>query len=141
MIEYDSPFPLLSSSLGINDMFKACQRKDWKLGHSLECPIYANLWPRILPVNVRAALRILLRFVSGKTSPEELELWKNLKSHIVAIRERNGEQWHRTVLSAKAVLEYSKEAREQSAVPVTEEFVVESFAKVGEFLFSRLEGC
>lgn len=68
-----------------------------------------------------------------------MELWKNLKSHIVEIRERSGEQWHRTVLSAKAVLEYSKEARERSAVPVTEEFVVESFAKVG-CVFSGLIG-
>ncbi|OKL56951.1 hypothetical protein UA08_07822 [Talaromyces atroroseus] len=50
---------------------KTCQLKDWKRGHSLECPIYARLSPRVLPLNVRAVLRILLRQRSGKVSREE----------------------------------------------------------------------
>jgi hypothetical protein len=46
---------------------------DWKQGHALECAIYARLAPRVLPLNVRAVLRVLLRQQqrSGKTTATE----------------------------------------------------------------------
>ncbi|EED16036.1 SET and MYND domain protein, putative [Talaromyces stipitatus ATCC 10500] len=49
---------------------KNCQRKDWKAGHSLECKTYAELYPKILPLPVRAVLRILMLRRADKIIPE-----------------------------------------------------------------------
>ncbi|QKX54018.1 uncharacterized protein TRUGW13939_01100 [Talaromyces rugulosus] len=79
---------------------KNCQLKDWRFAHSLECPIFAKLHPRILPNNVRAVLRIVLRLKNGKCKQDELDAFLKLNTHARA--DRND-----IVLAAKAVKEYS----------------------------------
>ncbi|KAJ5811255.1 Zinc finger MYND-type [Penicillium robsamsonii] len=50
---------------------RACQSKDWKFAHSLECPIFKNVKPMVLPNNARALLRIVLRTARNKYDSEE----------------------------------------------------------------------
>ncbi|KAB8233323.1 S-adenosylmethionine-dependent methyltransferase [Aspergillus alliaceus] len=86
---------------------RACQTKDWKYIHSLECPIFNNLSPRILPSNARALLRIVLRSGRKRYSDEELDLFFQLETHIKEIRDQNPAQWERIALTSKAVKAYS----------------------------------
>ncbi|RAK91029.1 SET and MYND domain protein [Aspergillus costaricaensis CBS 115574] len=86
---------------------KTCQAKDWKLGHSLECTIYQKLKPRILPINARAVLRMVLRSERQKYSDEELDQFLQLETHIKDIRDKNASQWERISLSSKAIKAYS----------------------------------
>ncbi|KAI2839093.1 hypothetical protein CBS11350_7797 [Aspergillus niger] len=86
---------------------KTCQAKDWKLGHSLECSIYQNLKPRVLPINARAVLRMVLRSERQKYSSEELDQFLQLGTHIKDIRDQSASQWERISLSSKAIKAYS----------------------------------
>ncbi|KAI3004319.1 hypothetical protein CBS147346_5005 [Aspergillus niger] len=86
---------------------KTCQAKDWKLGHSLECSIYQNLKPRVLPINARAVLRMVLRSELQKYSSEELDQFLQLGTHIKDIRDQSASQWERISLSSKAIRAYS----------------------------------
>ncbi|GLA68307.1 hypothetical protein AtubIFM55763_003376 [Aspergillus tubingensis] len=86
---------------------KTCQAKDWKLGHSLECTIYQKLKPRILPINARAVLRMVLRSERQKYSDEELDQFLQLETHIKDIRDKSASQWERISLSSKAIKAYS----------------------------------
>ncbi|KAL2815376.1 SET and MYND domain protein [Aspergillus granulosus] len=89
---------------------KTCQIKDWNLGHRLECAIFKALKPRILPINARAVLRVLLRMSAPPKfaySPEELGLFHQLESHIDQIRDQNAPAWERITLSSMAVKHYS----------------------------------
>lgn len=110
--------------------YQSCQSKDWKFAHSLECPIYSNLYPKILPNSVRAILRIVLRHSKQKYSSEEFETFLKLETHARELCARDNEQWNRILLSAKAVREYS-------GVDMDEELISPFFAKVKFSPFSR----
>ncbi|GKZ34699.1 hypothetical protein AbraIFM66950_005051 [Aspergillus brasiliensis] len=84
-----------------------CQAKDWKLGHSLECSIYQQLKPRVLPINARAVLRMVLRSERQKYASEELDQFLQLETHIKDIRDQSASQWERISLSSKAIKAYS----------------------------------
>ena len=86
---------------------QTCQSKDWKFAHSLECPTFKKLTPRVLPNNARALLRIVQRVQRGKYAPPELDRFAQLETHAASIREENPRQWERITLSAKAVGAYS----------------------------------
>ncbi|PLB34964.1 S-adenosylmethionine-dependent methyltransferase [Aspergillus candidus] len=86
---------------------RTCQSKDWKLAHSLECPTFKKLNPRVLPNNARAVLRIVQRVQRGRYTPAELGRFAQLETHEAAIRAENPRQWERISLSAKAVSAYS----------------------------------
>ncbi|RAH47039.1 S-adenosylmethionine-dependent methyltransferase [Aspergillus brunneoviolaceus CBS 621.78] len=86
---------------------RTCQAKDWKFAHSLECAIFQKLRPRILPINARAVLRMALRSERQKYPPQEVELFRQLETHIKDIREENPAQWQRISISSKAVKAYS----------------------------------
>jgi SET and MYND domain-containing protein len=83
-----------------------CQSKDWKFAHSLECPIFKNVKPMVLPNNARALLRIVLRTVRNKYDSEESKVFDGLETHINEISESQG-QLDRINLTAKAVKNYS----------------------------------
>lgn len=95
---------------------KACQAKDWKFAHSLECPIFRKLRPRILPNNARAVLRMVLRYGRQKYDEQDLAIFFQLETHIQEIRERNEDQWNRISLSAKAIKEYSGTAMQEELI-------------------------
>ncbi|KAL3457365.1 SET and MYND domain protein [Aspergillus heterothallicus] len=89
---------------------KTCQVKDWNLGHRLECSIFKALKPRILPINARAILRILLRMsatVKFAYTDRELELFELLESHKNDIHHQNASAWERMTLTSMAVKHYS----------------------------------
>ncbi|PYI05835.1 SET and MYND domain protein [Aspergillus sclerotiicarbonarius CBS 121057] len=86
---------------------KTCQAKDWKFAHALECSIFQQLKPRVLPINARAVLRMVLRSGRRKYSSEELDHFLQLETHIKDIRDQNAPQWERISLSSKAVKTYS----------------------------------
>ncbi|PWY74583.1 SET and MYND domain protein [Aspergillus sclerotioniger CBS 115572] len=86
---------------------KTCQAKDWKFSHALECSIFQQLKPRVLPINARAVLRMVLRSGRRKYSDEELDQFLQLETHIKDIRDHNAPQWERISLSSKAVKTYS----------------------------------
>ncbi|KAL4880804.1 hypothetical protein BJY04DRAFT_218957 [Aspergillus karnatakaensis] len=89
---------------------KTCQAKDWRLAHSRECGMFKILSPKVLPINARALLRMVLRTHVKKNaySEQELEAFGSLDTHIRDIRAGNTEQWERIALTSKAVKEYSK---------------------------------
>ncbi|KAL4783982.1 hypothetical protein BJX76DRAFT_357430 [Aspergillus varians] len=89
---------------------KTCQAKDWKLAHARECGIFKSLQPRVLPINARALLRMVLRTGAKKDAytTEELDLFQTLETHVRDIHAGNPAQWERISLSSKAVKEYSK---------------------------------
>ncbi|OOF96521.1 hypothetical protein ASPCADRAFT_129601 [Aspergillus carbonarius ITEM 5010] len=84
-----------------------CQAKDWKFAHALECSIFQQLKPRVLPINARAVLRMVLRSGRRKYANEELDQFLQLETHIKDIRDQNAPQWERISLSSKAVKTYS----------------------------------
>ncbi|KAI9036710.1 S-adenosylmethionine-dependent methyltransferase [Aspergillus affinis] len=86
---------------------RTCQSKDWKAAHSLECSIYQKLKPRVLPINARAVLRIVLRSQRQKCTPQEMELFLQLETHVQEIQRDNPAQLERIGISAKAVKVYS----------------------------------
>ncbi|KAK4867650.1 hypothetical protein LT330_001160 [Penicillium expansum] len=85
---------------------RVCQSKDWKFAHSLECPIFKNVKPMVLPNNARALLRIVLRTARNKYDSEEFKVFGGLETHINEISESQG-QLDRINLTAKAVKNYS----------------------------------
>ncbi|KAL5343926.1 hypothetical protein BJX70DRAFT_3510 [Aspergillus crustosus] len=97
---------------------KTCQAKDWKLAHSRECKIFKDLQPKVLPINARALLRVVLRARSRKNpyTQEELQLFQSLGTHIRDIREGNTAQWERISLTSKAIKEYSKTEMEEEDI-------------------------
>ncbi|KAE8351068.1 hypothetical protein BDV28DRAFT_26460 [Aspergillus coremiiformis] len=84
-----------------------CQKADWKFAHAQECSIFQSLRPRILPINARALLRIVVRCARQKYAAEELDLFSRLETHVREIRDQNPAQWERIVLTSKAVKTYS----------------------------------
>ncbi|OJJ46633.1 hypothetical protein ASPZODRAFT_1989920 [Penicilliopsis zonata CBS 506.65] len=108
--------PFFSSSLLFTSLYhytsltnseKTCQAKDWKFSHSLECAIFKQLRPRVLPNNARAVLRMVLRAAKGRYSPPELDAFSKLETHAREIRQLNPQQWGRIALSSKAIKMYS----------------------------------
>ncbi|KAL3435861.1 hypothetical protein BDV09DRAFT_203798 [Aspergillus tetrazonus] len=97
---------------------KSCQSKDWKLAHSRECVIFKNLKPKVLPVNARALLRMVLRTGARKNAytEEELVLFQTLETHIDDILKRNAPQAERIALTSRAVKEYSKTDMEEEKI-------------------------
>ncbi|KAJ5347130.1 zinc finger protein [Penicillium brevicompactum] len=85
---------------------RTCQSKDWKFAHSLECPIFKNLKPMVLPNNARALLRMVLRSARNKYDAEEFKVFEGLETHINEISESQG-QLDRITLTARAVKNYS----------------------------------
>ncbi|PYH39292.1 S-adenosylmethionine-dependent methyltransferase [Aspergillus neoniger CBS 115656] len=100
------PVPFVAV-LDTEHLGETCQAKDWRLGHSLECTIYQKLKPRILPINARAVLRMVLRSERQKYSDEELDQFLQLETHIKDIRDKSASQWERISLSSKAIKAYS----------------------------------
>ncbi|KDB20383.1 hypothetical protein H109_07659 [Trichophyton interdigitale MR816] len=87
---------------------KKCQSANWKLIHKHECAIYKKLYPKILPVNSRAVLRIVkLRNSNEEHVKSDLTMFLSLRSHLNEITNSNQEQCERIMLSAKAEKEYS----------------------------------
>ncbi|KAL4944769.1 hypothetical protein BDV06DRAFT_72532 [Aspergillus oleicola] len=88
---------------------KTCQAKDWKFAHSRECAIFKNLKPKVLPINARALLRVVLRCGMKKNSytPKELDLFRSLETHVREMREGDAAQFERIALTSKAVKAYS----------------------------------
>ncbi|KAL4965633.1 S-adenosylmethionine-dependent methyltransferase [Aspergillus stella-maris] len=88
---------------------RACQAKDWKFAHSRECAIYKNLQPKVLPINARALLRVVVRCGMKKNSytAEELDVFRSLETHIREMREGDKAQFERIALTSKAVKAYS----------------------------------
>ncbi|KAL1867601.1 hypothetical protein Plec18167_008601 [Paecilomyces lecythidis] len=95
---------------------RACQSKDWKFSHSLECSIYQELRPKILPNLARAVLRIVLRRVNRKYDDSEFDTFQMLETHAKEIRDTNQDQWNRILLTAKAVKEYSRSDIEEESI-------------------------
>ncbi|GLB05181.1 hypothetical protein AtubIFM57258_011217 [Aspergillus tubingensis] len=100
------PVPFVAV-LDTEHLGETCQAKDWRLGHSLECTIYQKLKPRVLPINARAVLRMVLRSERQKYSDEELDQFLQLETHIKDIRDKSASQWERISLSSKAIKAYS----------------------------------
>ncbi|KAL6238719.1 hypothetical protein BDW75DRAFT_227751 [Aspergillus navahoensis] len=97
---------------------RTCQSKDWKLVHSRECAIFMNLKPKVLPINARALLRMVLRTGAKKNAytQEELGLFQTLETHIDDILEKNAPQAERIALTSRAVKEYSKTDMEDDMI-------------------------
>ncbi|GAM38764.1 SET and MYND domain protein [Talaromyces pinophilus] len=83
---------------------KNCQRKDWKAGHSLECSIYAKLHPKVLPLPVRAILRIVLCWKNDKIPKEVWDEFNALT--FPKIYEGESQEARDHALMTKAVMEY-----------------------------------
>ncbi|EFE38244.1 SET and MYND domain protein, putative [Trichophyton verrucosum HKI 0517] len=87
---------------------RKCQSANWKLIHKHECAIYKKLYPKILPVNSRAVLRIVkLRSSNEDHVKSDLNMFLTLRSHLDEITSSNQEQYERIMLCAKAEKEYS----------------------------------
>ncbi|KAL4956153.1 hypothetical protein BDW69DRAFT_192654 [Aspergillus filifer] len=88
---------------------KKCQAKDWKFAHSGECAIFKNLKPKVLPINARALLRVVVRCGMKKNSytVEELDLFRSLETHVREVREGDKAQFERIAMTSKAVKAYS----------------------------------
>ncbi|KAM5494755.1 hypothetical protein MaudMau93_000053 [Microsporum audouinii] len=87
---------------------KGCQTENWAAIHKHECATYKRLYPKVLPVNSRAALRILkLRSSKQPDVQQDLSMFRSLRSHFKEIAETNMEQYERIMLCAKAEKEYS----------------------------------
>ncbi|KAJ9361721.1 hypothetical protein C8Q69DRAFT_221290 [Paecilomyces variotii] len=95
---------------------RACQSKDWKFAHSLECSIYCKLQPKILPNFARAVLRIILRRANQKYDDSEFDIFQMLETHAAEIRDTNQDQWNRILLTAKAVKEYSRTDMKEESI-------------------------
>ncbi|KAJ5105569.1 hypothetical protein NUU61_002916 [Penicillium alfredii] len=86
---------------------RACQSKDWKFAHSLECPIFQKVKPMVLPNNARAILRMVLRTGRNKYSTQELDVFSGLETHMQQI-EQSQAQLDRVTLTARAIKNYSE---------------------------------
>lgn len=86
---------------------KECQTQSWKKYHKFECKIFAKLHPKILPENIRAALRFALQHRNGKISEDAYKAILSLASHVKELEEAGGEDWTNLRLMAKAAKEYS----------------------------------
>ncbi|KAJ5542318.1 hypothetical protein N7535_004738 [Penicillium sp. DV-2018c] len=93
---------------------RACQSKDWKAGHSFECPIFKRLQPRVLPINARAILRIVARIARNKYDSEELKMFEGLQSHMKEFAATG--QLDRMTLTAAAVKTYSGTAVDEAKI-------------------------
>ncbi|KAJ5867215.1 hypothetical protein N7534_001768 [Penicillium rubens] len=94
---------------------RTCQSKDWKFAHSLECPIFKNVKPMVLPNNARALLRVVLRTARNKYDSEESKVFDGLETHINEISESQG-QLDRINLTARAVKNYSGTEMDEGTV-------------------------
>lgn len=81
----------------------------------MECPIFKNLKPMVLPNNARALLRVVLRSARNKYDSEEFKVFEGLESHINEISEIQG-QLDRITLTARAVKNYSSTDIEEGTV-------------------------
>ncbi|KAF9885658.1 hypothetical protein FE257_012640 [Aspergillus nanangensis] len=95
---------------------RTCQATDWKFAHSLECGVFSKLAPRVLPINARAMLRMVLRSARRKYTAAELDLFVQLEMHVRDMRRQNVAQWERIQLSSKAVRAYSGTEMNEEAV-------------------------
>lgn len=74
----------------------------------MECPIFKKFSPKVLAVNTRAILRIVLRCEHQKYNEQDLAIFLNLEAHMREIQEQQDRsQADRIALSARAVKEYS----------------------------------
>ena len=81
-----------------------CQELSWKGIHKHECKLYASLQPQVLPTEVRALLRILLR---QKHDPSAGRPWQDLVSHEKDLR-HNEKRWREIVLQATGTIKYAR---------------------------------
>ncbi|KAK5418117.1 hypothetical protein LTR06_001866 [Exophiala xenobiotica] len=85
---------------------KICQKQAWSY-HRLECKLYARLYPRILPSNVRAMVRLLKQQKAGQIPPEEWMHLLSLTSHADDISRAGGERWENLSLMTQGIQAYS----------------------------------
>ncbi|EGE84648.1 SET and MYND domain-containing protein [Blastomyces gilchristii SLH14081] len=85
---------------------RRCQSESWAASHKKECKIYKNCQPRILPMNVRAVLRIISP-PDNKAAKEmydnHYESFRTLGHHFSKMKQRGGEQAYRTTVTAEAL--------------------------------------
>jgi hypothetical protein len=81
-----------------------CQKSSWTDAHKHECKIFKKLYPRVLPSNVRAIMRLLL---GDDAEGSNLKGILQMQDHLKHFQERGGQQWQDLCLSAKAAKAYS----------------------------------
>uniref|UniRef100_A0A093V0Y1 Histone-lysine N-methyltransferase SMYD3 n=1 Tax=Talaromyces marneffei PM1 TaxID=1077442 RepID=A0A093V0Y1_TALMA len=86
--------------------FILSQGGNWKAGHSVECAIYSKLYPRILPLPVRAILRVILSQDKDKVSPYIHEEFLDLSYPKEIYDDDENEEANDHFLMAEAVLKY-----------------------------------
>jgi hypothetical protein len=108
-----TPLKICSGCKTVRYCSSECQKSSWADAHKYECKIFKKLYPRILPSNVRAVMRMLL----GEDA-EGLYLKKilNLQDHLKDLEESGGQRWQDLCLSAKAAKVYSGTKRDESTV-------------------------
>ena len=98
------PLKLCSGCKIVRYCSAQCQKSSWTDAHKPECKIFKNLYPRVLPSNVRAVMRLLLR-EDGEES--DLKGILQMQDHLKDFQQRGGQQWQDLYLSAKAAKTYS----------------------------------
>ena len=81
-----------------------CQKLSWTDAHKHECKIFKTLYPRVLPSNVRAIMRLLL---GNEAEGSNLKGILQMQDHLKDFQARGGQQWQDLCLSAKAAKAYS----------------------------------
>ncbi|KIW16061.1 hypothetical protein PV08_06112 [Exophiala spinifera] len=84
-----------------------CQKLAWSQYHRLECKLYGNLFPRILPSNVRAMIRLLKQHKAGLLLAGEWDQLLSLESHVDQICSAGGERLEDLLLMTQAIKSYS----------------------------------
>lgn len=72
----------------------------------MECPVYAKLYPKILPIPVRAILRIILGYNDRKISPDLHEEFLDLSYPKEIYDDDENEEANDHFMMAQAVLKY-----------------------------------
>lgn len=106
-----------------------CQRASWLTTHKYECQLFARLYPKVLPSNVRAVVQMLLLRETSKASQVEWNNFLGLQSHVEKWKSHNDETWDNITLMSKAAKEYS-------GTDVDRVVVQDIFCKVNSLKFS-----
>jgi len=113
---------IFSNGKTLTRPFQTCQEGSWRSVHEYECGIFGRLYPKILPTNVRAILRLLLLTPVKKLPLGEFDEFMKLESHLDQWKAKGGEAWENIALMARATKEFSR-------TPVDETTLQEVFCK------------
>ncbi|PGH10788.1 hypothetical protein AJ79_05261 [Helicocarpus griseus UAMH5409] len=83
-----------------------CQSESWAASHKKECKIYKKWYPKILPSNGRAVLRIISepdRPIFKEMYLHHVAATNTLSYHFSEMRKRDDEQLERVAISAEAL--------------------------------------